>query len=106
MKYLLQGLKWLVFGILDLAFNLLCVLAFNWWVIFFAVDMKPDSWMYKDEDPKWRGLTKRLPRWLQWFETFDASLDEGWTGGYFAPKGTYSPDSMPSYWKRKYYQWR
>lgn len=24
-----------------------------------------------------------LPRYLRWFETFDASVDEGWLGGYY-----------------------
>lgn len=34
-----------------------------------------------------------LPHWLMWFETFDATVDEGWQGGYY-PK----PNSKLALW--------
>lgn len=101
-----QSLKWVFLGPIDLLFNLICVLFFNWWVIFLARPVVPSDWLYLQAKPQWRGHEQKLPKWLSWFETFDASLDAGWIGGYFAPKGHYTPDSIPSFWRRKYYQWR
>ncbi|QDH83619.1 hypothetical protein [Achromobacter phage Motura] len=106
MKYVVQTLKWLALGLVDLVFNLFCVLFLNWWVVFVARPVKPEEWMYSQAKPEWQGLEQRLPNWLKWVETFDASLDTGWIGGYFVPKGTYSKDNLPSFWRRKYYQWR
>ncbi|MGE8453250.1 MAG: DUF7338 family protein [Pseudomonadales bacterium] len=106
MKYAIQTLKWLVLAPLDFVFNTVALLLFNWWVPFVAVPVKKGEWMYGEADPQWQGHEQRLPRWLSWFETFDASLDTGWISGYFVPKGTYTPNRMPSFWKRKWYQWR
>ncbi|VVD98366.1 hypothetical protein PCO31110_02008 [Pandoraea communis] len=41
------------------------VLCVNWWAVLLA-----------DDDGN-------LPRWLRWFQTFDASIDAGWKDGYF-----------------------
>lgn len=106
MRYALKTLKWLLLAPLDFLVNTAAVLFFNWWVIFFARPIHEGDWLFLQAKPQWRGLEQKLPRFLSWFETFDASLDTGWIGGYFVPKGQYTPDNMPSYWKRKYYQWR
>jgi hypothetical protein len=50
----------------SLAITLFAMVCVNWWAPFFA-----DS-------------SGNLPRWLYWFQTFDATLDEGWKGGYLA----------------------
>jgi|GEM_PF-2866574 len=101
-----KSFKWVFLGPLDLIFNLFCVLFANWWVIFLARPVVKGDWLYHEAKPQWQGLEEKLPNWLSWFETFDASLDAGWIGGYFAPKDKYSKDNMPSFWRRKYYQWR
>jgi hypothetical protein len=46
-----------------------------------------------------------LPKWLCWFQTFDASLDAGWQGGYF---GTYAtaPTGFSRYLLRLRWLWR
>jgi hypothetical protein len=64
----------------DLVFTLLCYLLFNWWAPLFA-----------DKDGN-------LPNALCWLQTFDASLDEGWQGGYFSYTGT--PTGFRLWWLR------
>lgn len=56
----------------DILVTLFAWSAVNWWVPIFA-----DRHGY-------------LPRWLKWFQTFDASLDWGWQGGTpgFNPDGS------------------
>jgi hypothetical protein len=51
------------------------------------------------------GASGFLPVWLCWFQTFDASLDAGWQGGYF---GTYAtpPTGLVLYWLRVRWLWR
>ncbi|RRW94284.1 DUF7338 family protein [Pandoraea apista] len=49
------------------------VLFVNWWAVLLA-----------DEDGN-------LPRWLSWFQTFDASIDAGWKDGYFPYEWGASP---------------
>lgn len=105
-RFIAKTLKWLVLAPLDFLFNTAAVLLFNWWVIFFARPVTQDDWLYLQAKPQWRGHEEKLPKWLSWFETFDASLDTGWISGYFVPRDTYSAENMPSFWKRKYYQWR
>jgi hypothetical protein len=46
----------------------------NWWAPVFATK------------------ENRLPKWLTWFDTFDADLDRGVTDGFFT--------GPPSYWNR------
>jgi hypothetical protein len=50
-----------------------------------------------------------LPRWLCWFQTFDAPLDAGWKDGYFMHSGE-SQDSAPLgfelWWLRVRWLWR
>lgn len=106
LRFLKQSLKWLVMAPLDLIFNLACVLLLNWWVIFLARPVRESDWLYLQAKQKWQGHEQKLPDWLTWVETFDASLDTGWISGYFVPRDTYAPDNMPSFWRRKYYQWR
>jgi hypothetical protein len=106
MKYFLQTLKWMLLWPLDFVFNLVCVLLVNWWIIFLARPVPQGTWLYDKLDAKWRGIVEDLPTAFKWFETFDASLDTGWTSPYFVDRDTYSPTNLPSYWKRKYYQWR
>lgn len=45
-----------------------------------------------------------LPRWLAWFQTFDATLDAGWRDGYFAHDGT--PTGWRLWWLRTRWLWR
>lgn len=63
-----------VFSVLDLAFTIFVCLFVNWWAPLFA---GPDA---------------RLPKWLNWVQTFDANLDKGVTDGFFS--------GPPSYWNR------
>ncbi|WP_247318210.1 MULTISPECIES: hypothetical protein [Ralstonia solanacearum species complex] len=46
--------------------TLFAVVAVNWWAPLTCDDQG------------------NLPRWLRWFQTFDASLDAGWRDGYIA----------------------
>lgn len=39
------------------------------------------------------GTDGNLPRALRWFQTFDATCDEGWKGGYFCAKGYVPKDA-------------
>ena len=45
-----------------------------------------------------------LPDCLQWFQTFDATLDQGWKGGYFPVTGT--PSGWELWWLRTKWLWR
>lgn len=54
---------------LDLLFTLTACVLFNWWV------------------PAFSSAEGNLPSWLKWFQTFDATLDEGWKNGYFPVTG-------------------
>jgi hypothetical protein len=45
-----------------------------------------------------------LPKWLAWFQTFDASLDAGWRDGYFPVTGT--PTGRARWWLRTKWLWR
>jgi len=46
-----------------------------------------------------------LPAYLKWFQTFDATVDEGWKNGYF---GTFltPPTGFKLYWFRMLWLWR
>lgn len=44
--------------------TLVAYLCINWWA------------------PLWCDAQGNLPRWLKWFQTFDASCDAGWQDGY------------------------
>jgi hypothetical protein len=67
----MMALAYPFLAVLDLFFDLLIArLLVNWWAPAFA-----DG----------RGY---LPKWLAWFQTFDASLDAGWQDGYFKTEGT------------------
>lgn len=67
--------SWLWRAIVDLAVDLCAKFLMCWWLPLFA---NKDGW---------------LPRWLFWFQTFDASLDWGWQGGTFPP-------SLSQHWDR------
>lgn len=70
-----------ILALLDFVFsNIIARVLFNWWVPAFA---SADGW---------------LPRWLAWFQTFDASLDAGWRDGYFEADGT--PTGWRLHWLR------
>ena len=84
--------QYVLFGILDLLVTLIALVFFNWWLPFIAV-----------KSPRFVGY-QDLPGFFRWFGTFDASLDEGWAGGYFATH--YPLDTYPPYWTRKAYQIR
>lgn len=60
-------------ALFSLLFTALAMLGVNWWAPLFA-DKKGN-----------------LPYWLKWFQSFDASLDEAWRGGYLAPSWGASP---------------
>lgn len=48
-----------------------------------------------------------LPRWLSWFQTFDAPLDAGWRDGYFTPNGVPTErSSLWLWWMRTRCLWR
>lgn len=63
-------LLWLPLAILDTLHSLAAMLLMSWWLPLFA---SKDGW---------------LPRWLGWYQTFDASLDWGWQGGTYAPSAS------------------
>ena len=50
------------------------------------------------------GPDGNLPVRLRWFQTFDATLDEGWQGGYFPVSGT--PTGWKLWWLRTRWLWR
>lgn len=68
-------LTWLWRAVVTLLIVWFARLLCSWWLPLFA---NKDGW---------------LPRWLSWFQTFDASLDWGWQGGTFSP-------SMSQHWDR------
>lgn len=68
-------LSWLWRAMIDLVVDLAAKFLMCWWLPLFA---NKDGW---------------LPRWLFWFQTFDASLDWGWQGGTFPP-------SLSQHWDR------
>lgn len=73
-------------ALLDFVFLLFSVVFVNWWAALFASE---DGW---------------LPRWLSWFQTFDATLDSGW-------KDNYAGYTMPSsalgrWWQRTKWLYR
>lgn len=105
-KIFLRAIQWMVFIVLNLLFEVFALLFCNWWVVFFARPIKTDNFLYYVGDPEFQGIEQTLPRWLKWFDTFDASVDAGWAGNYFTEKGTYNRNNLPSYWKRKWYQIR
>jgi hypothetical protein len=88
-KIAFQSVRWILTAPITLAFDLLAILLFNWWVIFFA---RPGA-----------NAAQWLPSWLGWFQTFDASLDAYWTDGYVV--NAYTLAAPPSFWRRKYWQW-
>lgn len=90
-----RTLQWLFLVPVVWLVTLLSILFFNWWIIFFARRKVAVGGLYTED---W------LPWWLIWFQTFDASLDTGWLGGYFPC--SYGPLAPPPYWRRKYFQWR
>jgi hypothetical protein len=49
----------------DVLITIIAVFFVNWWA------------------PALSDSSGNLPRWLYWFQTFDATLDAGWQGGYF-----------------------
>jgi len=73
-----------VLALLDFLFtNLVARGLANWWAPLFAT------------------ADAQLPRWLRWLETFDASLDEGWRGGYFGVVWDgVTPGRWARYWLR------
>jgi hypothetical protein len=77
----------------------------NWWAPLLARPITSAEWLGKSTGGNSLGL-QHLPRWLSWFDTFDASTDAGWSDGYFAAAGTYTKASPPSFWLRKWYQVR
>jgi len=107
MKYFVWGLKWLALSVVDLLFQAFSLLFVNWWVPFTARKIVPADYLWEEADPQWRGIEEKLPEWLRWFETFDASLDTGWIEGkYFKSGEAYSPTNLPGFWRRKWYQIR
>ncbi len=60
-------------ALLSLLFTALAMLGVNWWAPLF-VDTQGN-----------------LPRWLKWFQPFDATLNEAWQGGYLSPSWGASP---------------
>jgi hypothetical protein len=46
-----------------------------------------------------------LPAWLAWAGTFDATLDAGWQGGYFAHSEA-TPTGLSLWWFRVRWLWR
>lgn len=100
-----RTIQWAVLSVVNLLFGLVAVLLFNWWLPFVTVPIKGGDYLDTADGCKWRGL-ERLPTWLKWFDTFDASIDAGWLDGYFEPKGAHSASYPPNFWLRKYYQWK
>lgn len=55
---------------------------------------------------------RNLPRYLRYFQTFDASVDEGWIGGYDGfgnyPRWDYTsqPKGLELWWYRVKWLWR
>ncbi len=66
--------------------TLFAMLAVNWWAPLFI-----------DEQGN-------LPRWLKWFQPFDASLNEAWQGGYLDSSWGASP--FKRYLSRVYWLYR
>jgi hypothetical protein len=73
-------------AILDLLFLLFAVVFVNWWAAWFA---SADGW---------------LPRWLSWFQTFDATLDSGWKDNY--PGYTMPTSALTRWWQRTRWLYR
>lgn len=95
--FYLRLIQYAVFAAADFLFMILSCVVFNWWVPFFAVTYT------NDRHAEWTGKPlQRLPKWLAWFDTFDASTDAGWRDHYFTDK--YTVDNPPKYWRRKWYQ--
>ncbi|WP_407059060.1 hypothetical protein ACKZDW_13410 [Ralstonia syzygii subsp. celebesensis] len=66
MKAGLRAALYPVFVLASLAATAVACLLVNWWA------------------PLLADRNGNLPRWLAWFQTFDASLDAGWRDGYIA----------------------
>lgn len=96
----LWSLIWLLAGTADFLFTLLTLFLAPLLAIF-------------------TGSDGNLPKYLTWFQTFDATLDAGWQGNYFtntAPpwwvpvwtvySGTGTPTGLNLYWLRVRWLWR
>lgn len=104
LKLLLRTiLQWLPLVILNFGANVFAWLFVNWWAPLLARPITATEWLGQAAGGNSLGL-QRLPRWLAWFDTFDASTDAGWADGYFVPTGTYTKDCPPPFWRRKGYQ--
>ncbi len=73
-------------ALFSLLFTALAMLGVNWWAPLF-VDAQGN-----------------LPRWLKWFQSFDASLNVAWQGGYLDPSWGASP--FKRYLSRVYWLYR
>lgn len=69
-------------AIFNVLFTLFSVVFVNWWAPLFAFE----GTVY-DRGVATQGTT--LPKWLKWFDTFDASLDAG-----------LAPGALSTYWTR------
>lgn len=104
LKILLRTLlQWLPLALLNFGANVFAWFLVNWWAPLLARPITSTEWLGQTADGYSLGL-QRLPRWLAWFDTFDASTDAGWNDGYFVTAGTYTKASPPSFWRRKGYQ--
>jgi hypothetical protein len=104
MSYLLlmlRAVQWTILSVLNLLFGLVAAVFFNWWLPLVAVNIKSSDYLAA----QWPTDLQRLPTFFRWFDTFDASLDAGWTDNYFTSGNTRS-STPPSYWVRKWYQVR
>lgn len=72
-KFIIRTVLYPIMALLSLLFTAFAMLCVNWWAPLF-VDEKGN-----------------LPNWLKWFQSFDASLNEGWQGGYLDPSWGASP---------------
>jgi hypothetical protein len=54
--------------------------------------------------PLFANAQGEVPRYLKWFVTFDASLDEGWKGGYLHPR--WGQSGFMRYLARLYWLYR
>lgn len=82
-------LRWIlypVFGLTSLAITIFSFVFVNWWAPLFA-----------DEDGY-------LPKWLYWFQTFDAPLDASWKDGYLP--ASWGNTRFKRYWARVYWMYR
>lgn len=77
-----------LFAILELLVTFFALVFVNWWAPLFAYDG-----VVSDRGVETKG--PRLPEWLAWFDTFDATLDAG-----------LAPGAKSTYWTRMKWLYR